>query len=230
MGDMYLSGKYVEKNPTYHIEDLLWKAHQILRMIEMHNLQPSLICEIGCGAGEILHQLQPNFPNEALFYGYEISPKAIELCKQRENRHLRFFNQDLLAIETNLFDLMLCIDVFEHVEDYMGFLRKLRKKAIYKIFHIPLEMTLLHILRYKNLIKSRTQAGHLHFFSKETALLTLEDIGYEVLDWFYTPFGIERATTPKARLLQLPRRIFSLINIDLSIRVFGGYSLLVLAK
>jgi len=109
-------------------------------------------------------------------------------------------------------------------------LRKLQKKANYKLFHIPLELTMLNVLRYLNLIKSRTQAGHLHYFCKETALLSLEDTGYEVLDWFYTPFGMERARTLKAKLIMAPRKIFSQINIELSNRIFGGNSLLVLAK
>jgi len=38
--------------------------------------------------------------------------------------------------------------------------------------------------------------AHLHYFSKETALRTLEDAGYEVLDYFYTPRSVELGSAP----------------------------------
>jgi len=227
---MYLSGEYVEKNPTYHIEDSPWKAQQILKMVSKRGLQPASVCEIGCGAGEILNQLQPHFSKETRFYGYEISPQAFALCKQKENERLQFFCQDLLTIETNSFDLLLCIDVFEHVEDFMGFLRKLRQKAIYKLFHIPLDMSVQNVLRCTPIVRVRTKSGHLHYFSRETALLALQDTGYEILDWLYTPSSLDRGKTLKAKFAKLPRKIFSLINADLTVRILGGYSLLVLTK
>lgn len=91
MTNMYLSNEYSEKNASYHVEDSPWKARQILKMVRKHNLRPVLVSEIGCGAGEILRQLQPHFPKEALLTGYEISPQAFELCRHRENDRLRFF-------------------------------------------------------------------------------------------------------------------------------------------
>jgi len=55
--EMYRSNEYLKNNPTWHVEDSPWKAKQILKIIGNNNLQPNSICEIGCGAGEILHQL-----------------------------------------------------------------------------------------------------------------------------------------------------------------------------
>ncbi|HTE44863.1 MAG TPA: hypothetical protein VK636_06435, partial [Gemmatimonadaceae bacterium] len=128
------------------------------------------------------------------------------------------------------FDLLLCMDVFEHVEDYMGFLRKLKQKATYKLFHIPLDMSVQTVLRSTPIVEARSRVGHLHYFSKETALLTLQDTGYEIVDWFYTPAGTERATTFGAKIAKLPRQVFSIVNADLAVRVLGGYSLLALAR
>ncbi|HVQ39324.1 MAG TPA: hypothetical protein VMS31_17425, partial [Pyrinomonadaceae bacterium] len=55
---IYQTGEYVERNPTYHVEDSPWKAQHILSLMQKNALQPRTICEIGCGAGEILRQLQ----------------------------------------------------------------------------------------------------------------------------------------------------------------------------
>jgi hypothetical protein len=226
---LYESGEYVAKNPTYHVEDSPLKARYILEMVRKHHLPVRTVCEVGCGAGEILSRLQAQLP-ETEFYGYEISPQAFALCAPRAGERLHFQQADLLATETELFDLLLCIDVFEHVEDYMGFLRSLRPRARYQIFHIPLEMTVQWVWRKEPLLLGREQVGHLHYFMKETALATLADTGYEIVDWFYTPTGIEHPRSLKARLAALPRRVLSHVNRDLTARILGGYSLLVLTK
>jgi hypothetical protein len=227
---IYRSGEYVEKNPTYHVEDSPWKARQILKMIRKHHLEPRTVCEIGCGAGEILRQLQAGLPETTELYGYEISSQAFALCEERAGERLHFYCEDLLASDAGPFDLLLCIDVFEHVEDYLGFLRKLRPRADYKIFHIPLDLSAQSVLRAGPVMLERAEVGHLHYFMKETALATLRDTGYEVLDWFYTPGALDNPRSIKARLASWPRKICSLVNQDLTVRLLGGYSLLVLAR
>lgn len=228
--NIYETGEYARRNPTYHVQDSAWKARQILKMLGKNGLQPQSVCEIGCGAGEILKQLQSNLPPAADFFGYEISPQAFTLCRERENERLHFFREDLLASEAQCFDLLLCIDVFEHVEDYLGFLRNLRRKAIHKIFHIPLDMSAQWVLRGGPILRQRESVGHLHYFMKGTALATLTDSGYVVRDWFYTPSGIGRPLSIKARLASWPRRLAWAIHQDLAVRILGGYSLLVLAE
>jgi hypothetical protein len=55
-------------------------------------------------------------------------------------------------------------------------------------------------------------------------------VGYEVLDCFYTPRGIELATEVVHKLALLPRMICFRIHQDLAVRTLGGYGLLVLAR
>lgn len=227
---MYQTGEYVEKNPTYHVEDSAWKAGQIQTMLAKNNLQPRTVCEVGCGAGEILRQLQTRLPATTEFFGYEISPQAFALCQERANEHLQFRCEDLISAATPCFDLLLCIDVFEHVPDYLSFLKSVRSKAHHKIFHIPLDMSAQWVLRGRPILREREQAGHLHYFMKDTALATLRDAGYKVLDTAYTAGAIDHPRSIKARLASWPRRLLAKVNQDLVVRVMGGYSLLVLAE
>jgi hypothetical protein len=228
--NIYLDGQYFAKNPLYHVEDSLWKARQVLKMLDKHNLQIFSVCEVGCGAGEILRQLQIRMPETTTFCGYEISPQAFDLSKQRETERLSFYYGDFFAKDTEVFDLLLCLDVFEHIDDYMGFLRKLRKKAKYKIFHIPIDISVQSVLRCSPIMHNRKMVGHLHYFTKETALATLRDTGHGIEDYFYTPGSIDIDKSLKAKLMKLPRRLFSLISLDFTVRILGGYSLLVLAR
>ncbi|MEA2204515.1 MAG: hypothetical protein QOE77_1291 [Blastocatellia bacterium] len=227
---IYQTGEYVEKNPTYHVEDSTWKAEQILRLMRQNQLQPRTICEVGCGAGEILRQLQTQLPANTEFFGYEISPHAFALCEPRANERLQFKCEDLLAGPTPNFDLLLCIDVFEHVPDYLSFLRGVRSKARYKIFHIPLDMSAQWVMRGRPILRERDQAGHLHYFMKDTALATLRDTGYKVLDTAYTAGAIDHPRSLKAKMASWPRRLMAKVNEDFVARVLGGYSLLVLAE
>ena len=86
----------------------------------------------------------------------------------------------------SIFDVLLVMDVVEHIEDCFGFLRSIREKAEYKIIHIPLDMSVSLLVRNR-LMDVRKSVGHIHYFSKQTALALLEDTGYQILDWFYTP-------------------------------------------
>ncbi len=61
--------------------------------------------------------------------------------------------------------------------------------------------------------------------------LRLKDLGYEVLDYFYTAGSIElRAKSRKNYVARLPRRLFFAIHPDLAVRIMGGHSLMVLGK
>lgn len=224
----YLDGEYTLKNPTFHVEDSAWKAFQILKGMQHAGLECQTIAEVGCGAGEILVQLSSKLPN-ARFFGFELSPQGYQMCKERENERIRYSNEDIFTDPAD-FDLMLCIDVFEHIEDYYTFLKRLSTKAKSFIFHIPLDMNVQMVARSSPMLGVRESVGHLHYFSKDTALATLANCGFDVVDWFYTPNGVDRPKSMKAKILQIPRKIAQLINIEYSARYLGGYSLLVVAK
>ena len=227
---IYSDGTYLRNNPDWHADDSAWKADHISKMLARHEIVPQTVCEIGCGAGEVLRALSARLAPATRFFGYDISPSAFAICSQKANERLSFRLANLL--ETNeRYDLAMAIDVFEHVEDYFGFLRALRARADYKVFHIPLELSAQEVLRARPLIDARRKVGHIHHFSKETALATLEDCGYEVIDHFYTSGRTELPGLGwKARLLKGPRAALFRMNPDLAARLLGGYSLMVVAR
>jgi Methyltransferase domain len=228
---IYNDGTYLSNNPSWHEEDSPWKAMQITKIINKNNINPQTICEIGCGAGEILNCLSDYFDDKVIFSGYEISPQAFDICQSKKKNNLNYILRDFFNERDSSFDVLMAIDVFEHVEDYIGFLKEFKKRGDYKIFHIPLDLSVQTVLRSSPILKERRTAGHLHYFTKETALATLKDIGYEIVDYFYTNSSIDLPNRGwKANLLKLPRKSFFLINQDITARVFGGFSLLVLAR
>ncbi len=223
------NGEYLKNNPTWHVEDSPWKAKQILKMLGRNQISPKSIAEVGCGAGEILNQLHLAMPNDVSFAGYDISSDAISFAKQREKERLEFKHENFL--ETNeKFDLLLMIDVFEHIDDYLGFLKLCRNKAKNTIFHIPLNISVQAILRNK-LMTERNAFGHLHYFMKETAIATLVDSGYDIVDFFYTASSLDLPRQKlKSKIAYIPRNVMFKTNQDLAATLLGGFSLMVLTK
>jgi len=228
---VYRDGSYLKFNPTWHTEESPFKVRQILRMMERQNLAPKAICDVGCGAGVVLAELQPHLPSDCTCWGYDVAPQALAMCADRSNKSLRFRLCDIRKDECDtFFDLLLMLDVFEHVEDYMGLVRAVRFKARQKLFHIPLDLSVQAVLRKNGLLLRRDHHAHLHYFTKETALRTLTDIGYEIVDLFYTPRCIELGDLLIQKMVRIPRRLCFALGPDLTVRVLGGYSLMVLAE
>ena len=231
MRNIYLNGSYFSNNPTWDIEDSPWKAGQIIKILRRNALNPSSICEVGCGAGEILNQLHSRLPQKTSFSGYEISPQAFSICHPKSKDNLTFHLEDIIKSETPHFDVVMAIDVIEHVENYLDFLRKLKPKGDYKIFHIPLDLSILSLIRNTPLLKLRKNVGHIHYFTKNLALTALEDTGYTVKDYFYTLGSVDLPRNGfKQNLLKFCRKFFYVINQDAAATVLGGASLMILAE
>lgn len=232
MKDMYAAtnSEYLENNKTWHAEDSPWKTKQILKLINRNSLNPKSVVEIGCGAGEILRQMQLQMEDKTIeFSGYDIAPDAIKMAKQKANDKLHFYEENLLDKKDVHFDLELIIDVFEHVDDYIGFIRLCGEMADYKIYHIPLDMHVSGLLR-GSMLRSRKKVGHIHYFSKETALATLKDAGQEVIDFFYTKCAVENTKRLRSRFANVFRIPLYAVSPDLTAHLLGGYSLIVLTK
>ena len=226
----YTGGEHFEKVPSWYVEESPWKVRHIMPMMKRHHLVPNTVCEVGCGAGEVLRLLQVRISDACTFWGYDISPQAFEICKERANERLHFKLADIRQEQDVFFDLLLVLDVIEHLEDYFSFLREIRPKSRYKLFHIPLEISVQGVLRGKIFMRNRDLHGHLHYFTKETALRTLEDVGYEVLDYSYSPEYELHTTLLQTNLMKLPRKFFFALHKDWAVRILGGSRLLVLAK
>jgi SAM-dependent methyltransferase len=231
---IYTTGEYLHTTETWHAEDSPWKAEQIARLVTDHGLEPGTIAEVGCGAGAVLDELSRMSPfRKSFFTGFDISPQAISLAQERQSARLEFINGDPLSgPPQSHYNLLLLIDVFEHVPDYLSFLERCRQLAEFTILHIPLDIHVSSVLRAA-FVNGRYTIGHLHYFSAESALATLRDCGYQVVHVSYTngAFGLFRHhPTLKRAIANVPRRLLSRYSVPLSARLFGGYSLLVLAK
>ena len=246
--DFYKSDVYLKNNPDWHVGAAVWKAQSILQMMQKNRIDPSSVCEIGCGAGEILRIMQRQLNPECTFDGYDIAPQAIELARARENEHLHVHLGDFVQDSGNdFYDLILIIDVLEHFENCFQLLRDIKPKSRYKILQLPLDISALSVI-FNELIQYRHATGHLHFFTKDIALEILRDAGYNVRDVLYelrpfeNPWSWQEALRHPGRapimllklirriLYRVPRLLLFAVQPDFAVRLLGGWRLLVLVE
>lgn len=231
MSDIYSDGTYLANNPGWHEEDAPWKATKIVEILRRNGIEPRTVAEIGCGSGAVLESVSKALGSAARCVGYDISPQAAQIASKRANANLSYLHADLLAANAQPFDVLLAIDVIEHVEDCIGFVRKLKPLAREKVFHIPLDLSVQSVLRATPILQTRHDVGHIHYFTKETALATLTDAGLEVVDWFYTSGAIDLPSkTFRGKFAKVPRALSYRLAPDLAARILGGFSMMVLAR
>ena len=228
MSSLYTSGEYAAKNPSWHQEHSDWKAAQVRRMLAKHELKPKRIAEVGCGAGGILEALRAKLDPPPDCTGYEISPQALNLAKPREEPGLPFVlgSTDPAG---GPYELVLAMDVLEHVEDYLGFVRSLKQIARWQILHIPLDLSIVSLMKPAILQMARKHVGHLHYFCLETALASVEQADLQVRDFFLTSVELDEGG-PGKRRLDLIRRCLRRCNERLAARWLGGFSVLLLTE
>jgi len=226
----YTSSDYLKKNPTWDSEDAPWKISRVEELILDHQVKNNKVCEVGCGSGACLTEMR-KYNGDAKLYGYDIAPDAADFWKQYTSENIHFESGDFLAMETPYFDLILILDVLEHVVDPHDFLCRIRDRAECFIFHFPLDLSSISVLRESPLLYVRKKVGHIHYFTKGLALELLNECGFEIVEFRYTgaAFNTPQAGL-KTRLAQLPRRIAYALNKDFGVRLLGGETLMVLAK
>ena len=151
--------------------------------------KPSKVLEIGCGAGNTLVWLK-NLKHCTWIGGVEISPEAVEIARGRLDAVYPVnIEQNNLSIQESTMDLILCLDVLEHMVDPWEVVKRLYKllkpggALIVSIPNVRNQKVLFPLL-----FKERwdyTDAGfldrtHLRFFVRETAIRLVESAGLKV--------------------------------------------------
>lgn len=112
--------KYLYQD-LYILEDTHWwhKAKrnivsQLLKSYVVNKGKPLKILDIGCGAGKNLESLS-RFGET---FGIDNSPEAIKFCKKRKLANQVYLrNSDNTKFPNNYFDIVVLLDVLEHVDE-----------------------------------------------------------------------------------------------------------------
>lgn len=227
--EQYKNGTYLEHNPGWHCADAPWKIGNVISLLNAHEIRPATVCEVGCGSGENLRCFRREMP-ETHFFGYDISPQAADFWGG-DSREIVFKQGDFNEIDTSVYDVLLMLDVFEHVRDPFTFLEGAKSHAKKFVFHIPLDLSASSVVRRRPLLDVRRKVGHLHYYTKDLALEMLADCGYKVVEWQYTGASLNSPQRSlRTRVAGYLRRLAYFFNKDWGVRLLGGETLIVLAE
>lgn len=228
--NFYESGEYWTGNKSSHDQDAEYKFSNAVRILSKNGIKPETILDVGCGGGKGTALLAQEYKVPTL--GIDISPQSIADAKNEFRQpNLEFRVTELQDIDQHV-DLGIMFDVFEHVDDYLGFLRTARPKANYWLFNIPLDMNVASLLT-RGYLDLRKSVGHLHYFSTRSARATLEDSGYGIIDDQLPLAFMQRlktGVTVRSALAVAPRLALSMFSAALVADVLGGVSMMALCK
>jgi SAM-dependent methyltransferase len=228
--NQYQTGEYWDKNPTFHEEDADFKVANAIAMLERNGISPDDILDVGTGSGKHAYLLSERY--EVPTVGLDMSARAIDHARQRYSRPDLDFHVADIKQYSSVAHVGFMFDVFEHIEDYMGFLRSASPNSEYWVFNIPIDMNALSIVRGRYL-DDRARVGHLHYFSKASALATLEDCGYEIIEWEFAnvvKHQLKNQFSMKGLLAAFPRLALYKLSQSFAVNLLGGASLSVLCK
>lgn len=93
-----------------------WAGRRHLLKILSGEDKPVKILDVGCGTGQTLIFLKSLFPKSELF-GIDPTPLAIKFAKKHGLKHVRKGRAEKLPYKDAAFDLVLMLDVIEHIKD-----------------------------------------------------------------------------------------------------------------
>jgi 2-polyprenyl-3-methyl-5-hydroxy-6-metoxy-1,4-benzoquinol methylase len=144
------------------------------------------VLEVGCGSGGFYDHLRQ--PCEV--WGVEPNPEAAKAAALKMHRIL-VGRYDLVAdqLPDGYFDMIVCNDVIEHMDDHDAFLEAIKRKirpggwivgSIPNVRHITALYKLLITKDWKYSESGILDRTHLRFFTQKSLRRTLREHGYSI--------------------------------------------------
>jgi len=138
-----------------------------------------IILDAGCGEGFYIHYLAKNYPLSLNITGIDSSFESLSLAKKL-NPKQNFIQGNIYRIpyKNKSFDLVLCLEVLEHLEGVGSALTELCRVARrYCLLSIPQEpyFSICRLLGGKNILRLGRHPQHLHQFQAKKMIKMLED-------------------------------------------------------
>jgi SAM-dependent methyltransferase len=154
-------GKYRSKNPVvrYLVGRFLARVSDLVA-----SERPRRVLEVGCGEGIVLAALTARLPG-ARFDGLELDERALEEARGRcPGATLVRGDACELPFGNQIFDLVVCLEVLEHLPEPAVALRELRRVArggcLLSVPHEPF-FRMGNLLRGKNVARLGDPSDHL---------------------------------------------------------------------
>lgn len=175
----------------------IWHKHKIkLARSLIKDFKYNKCLDIGCASGFMISKIAAFKPN-ARYFGIDIYDKAIAFAK-KTYPHINFkeASASKLPFKSNSFDLVVCYETIEHVEDPKDCLREARrvlKKDGMFILSMDSGSFLFRIVWWiwENSKGKAWRGAHLHPFHHEELEGLIKKAGFKINQKIMSFFGME---------------------------------------
>ncbi len=155
-----------------------WKYSKLMPALDLffkgHQSDKVELLEIGAGTGQISKKLvQTKNDYHFNFTCIEINKSSLKYIKKNipgANIYIHDLSKKRIELPDKKYDLCLCIDVIEHIDDFNNALTEIKRLSNYAVFKIPAEKTvLMNLINFISLGSYRKKmvnnVGHIHWFT-----------------------------------------------------------------
>ena len=188
------------------------------------------ILDIGGGAGIIGKLVLEYFQESGIivtFHSLDLSTQMLKIQLKNNPQIKKIINCSINECPKSNYDLVLMIDVIEHIEgkeDSAKILNKLGKNIIY---NIPIEINFFDILKYLKSFfryykRQKKRWGHIHFFSFTSSQSFLRR-HYKIIDSYFQPYCFHYRYSDNESYLKLRRDFLWKIELKISCWIFNNF-------
>lgn len=223
--------EYLIKNPNMHLEDSLQKVRQAELVIPPKIKVDSLL-DVACGAGMITIEMAKRLKTSNNV-GIDISRMMINKAKELDKSKLIDWRvSDIFKYNPkNKFDVVLCMDILEHVKDDLMFLKKVSSLGKYILIKTPLEKStfskfLVKFNIYDPWEDTNERYGHVHHYDERDLLVLFSKSNLKVIKSVSVPMPKRSKFVWEIfRLLFYPISLFSMNKM---VQISGGFKIIFL--
>lgn len=244
---LYTTDQYLHQHPDIHEADSPWKISKILPFVDTFARECSkttvTVLDVGGGAGLILKAVADYLSHAhgktVVKYCLDLSPAILDRQKATNPDAAKAIVGDIAhtPFVDKEVDLLLMIDVLEHVTDPAQTLHEIARISRYALFKVPLEDTVYYhcmdcLTRGKFRERIIASIGHINIYSLDSLPKQLRDHCGEVMETNITNVYRYLLRTPLSlsnRLFQLAGWMVGRLSPSLAARLFHDYMMVLVA-
>jgi ubiquinone/menaquinone biosynthesis C-methylase UbiE len=176
---------YYQKGVRNNLFQRIWHTGKLRNILGLIKDDPRSILDVGSASGWFISQVSKNFP-KAKCVGVDAYKDAI-IYGSKKYKHIKFIHSDAhsLPLDGGSFDLILCTEVLEHVQDPKGVLSEIRrvlKKGGVAVIEMDTGNLLFNLVWYlwTNLKGKVWKDAHVHKFNSIKLEKMIENSGFIV--------------------------------------------------
>ncbi len=172
--------KHTSENP---LQKFLIKKLQDAVALEAVSLKPESLVSVGCGEGfDLKHILSIYQPKKTV--GVDLSKSALNYA-QKQLPEVEFIQEDAskLPFKDNQFDLVVALEILEHIPDYDKAISELKRIAKNKvIITVPWEpsFSMVSLMRGKYLKRLGRHPEHINAWNKKSFTKVIKKHGFKI--------------------------------------------------